>query len=344
MSYRAIDDLPDAVDAVRAFMWPFEMSRWWRLALMAFFVSGAGVGSVNVPGQLPGASIDGTGPTGTPGEGAVPTGLDGDLLLVVLAVVAVAALLGLAFAVLGSVMELALLDSLAAGRVEVRRFVRRRFRQGIRLLLFRIGLGLAGLVAGAVLVGVVAAPALALDAPGVSLVLALVAIPVFLVLGLALALANGFTTAFVAPAMVQEDLTPVPAWRRVWPVLRGNLDEMAVYVVVAFVLSVVRGIVVGIASLLAAVALLIPFGVLGIGAFALLQVAATAGLVLLVVVGALFLLALLVAVAFVRAPVVVFFRYYWLLLLGDLAPDLDLIPDVRERIRAEPGAGTPPAA
>ncbi|MEF8773373.1 MAG: hypothetical protein V5A37_01480, partial [Halobacteriales archaeon] len=246
-----------------------------------------------------------------------------------------------AFAAVGSVMELALLDSLAAERVEVRRFFRRRFRQGIRLLLFRIGLGLAGLVAGAVLVGLVAAPALALDAPAASVLLAVVAIPVFLVLGLALALANGFTTAFVAPVMVAGDRTPVPAWRRFWPVLRGNLGEMAVYVVVAVVLAAVRGIVVGIAAGLAAVALLIPFGVAGIGAFALMQSAPTVGLVVLVAVGALFLLALLVAVAFVRAPVVVFFRYYWLLLLGDLDPDLDLIPEMRERIRNRGSPGTP---
>lgn len=54
---------------------------------------------------------------------------------------------------------------------------------------------------------------------------------------------------------------------------------------------------------------------------------------MLVVVG--YLLALTVAGAFVQAPVVVVFRYYWLLLLGDLDPGLDMVPEARAAVRED---------
>ncbi|QLG60370.1 hypothetical protein HUG12_00815 [Halorarum salinum] len=99
-------------------------------------------------------------------------------------------------------------------------------------------------------------------------------------------------------------------------------------------LTALGGILVAIAVAVAALLLLIPFGILGAVGVLLLTAVPPLGAGVLAVVGLLFALATLVVVALARVPVVTYLRYYALLVLGDVDERLDLVPKRRAAIRS----------
>jgi hypothetical protein len=340
MALHAVEDVEDALAATRAFLFPFDAGRWLRLAVVAFFVGGLG----NAPTS--GFQFGGDGdPAGPGGVTATPPELTGELLAVVALVAVSVALVGLALGFVGSVMEFVLVRSLREEEVHVRRYFREHWRAGVRLFGFRLGLALLG-------AALVAVPVLALvfgtggpgaiDGPGRVLGLVLLLVPLLFLVGLVFSLVNGFTTFFVVPVMLLEGGGVLAAWRRFYGTLRAEWKEYLAFAVVTFVLTLVVavavGFVVGIVALLVVGPLALlglagavtagAFGPGGLGAVALPVLLAAAALGLLA-----FLLVAAVA-ALVQVPVVTYFRYYALLVLGDTDADLDLIPERRRRIRA----------
>jgi len=81
-----------------------------------------------------------------------------------------------------------------------------------------------------------------------------------------------------------------------------------------------------------------PFAIVGAVVYLTLSASSTVGLVLLGLVAVLFALALVVLWALVQVPVVTYLRYYALLVLGDIEPAFDIIPERREAAR---GVGGP---
>lgn len=331
----ATSDVEDAVTATRQFLWPFEWSKWWRLALVALFLGG-GTG-VSPPSFQPPTTGDAP-PVAPPGpaEPGVPfETIPPDLLALAVVIGIAAAIVGLLFAVLGAIMEFVLVESLRTERVTVRRYIGRRWRQGVRLLVFQVALGvLTFLVAGG-LVALGLAPVILADAAVLSGALLLIAVPVALMVVLLAGAVFVFTSSFVVPTMVVEDCGVLDGWRRFWPVLRRSWKEYLAYALVYVGLLIVAGIAAGIVIGIGFVVLAIPFGALGFLGVALLGTAGVAGLAFLAVVGVLFLLAVIALFAFVQVPIVTFLRYYSLLLLGDTEQTLDLIAERRATVRSE---------
>lgn len=329
MPLYAVEDLDDALDATRALLAPFDAGRWLRLALVALFVGGVGG---NVPTVSYSAGGDGGQPV-LPGEVVVPEVPDA-VLGVAVAVAVFLALLGLAFAAVGAIMEFVLVESLREEVVAVRRYWNRRWRQGLRLLAFRIGLAVLTAVVLAALAAAVLLPAMG-GAGGVAVVALLVAVPVGLLVLVVAGLVNGFTTVFVVPSMVKHGGGVLAGWRRVWPTIRAQPRQFLAYAVLGFVLGAAGGVAVGVVMGIVALLLVVPFGLLAALGVGLLGVAAPVGVVVIAVSAVLFVLALLVAAAVVRVPVLVYLRYYALLVLGDADPDLDLVAERRAAIRSE---------
>lgn len=264
--------------------------------------------------------------------------IDPGFWLLVGTVVAAVVLVGLLFLLLGSILEFVLVESLRRETVTVRRYWRRRWRQGLRLFGFRLALGLAVFSVGAVLAATVVLPLLEVGpdlATGVSVAWLVVLIPFFLVIALLVALVNAFTTVFVVPIMILGDCGVLAGWRRLRPTITAHPWQYVAYAVAGFILAVAAGFVVGIVVAVAAVALLIPLGLLAVVGFVLLGAVPLLGVVLMFVAGVAFVLAMLVAFALAQVPVAAFLRYYALLILGDVEPDLDLIPDRRAAVRAD---------
>lgn len=322
MPWHAIDAVDDALTATRRFLFPFEFATWLRLAVIVFFLG--------VTGPPTGTFDAGGGPDVGPDVGAdLPTTVpDDQLLALVVAVAIVAFLLGLAFAVVSAVMQFAFVDALVAREVHVRRYFRDRLGEGLRLFGFYVVVGLISLGVLGAFVG----PAL-LAGGGPALLSLVVAIPVFLVLALVAGVVLQLTIDFVVPAMIARDVGVVAGWRAFWPTLRGNLAQVGLYLVVRWVLGLAVGIVVAFVVGVVAVTFLFVVGVpVGLVFFAVGGLEPLV-LVLLAVVGVPALLAFLLVVAFVQVPVQTYFRYYALLVLGDLEAEFDLLGEFGREVR-----------
>lgn len=328
MALHAIDDLSDAYRATRSFLWPIEWGRWLRLALLSLFVAGAGGGGTpSANAQMPFNGGPGT-PGPTPG-GEVPMDQFGTFLsqnLGILVLIGLVALLfGLVLQWIAATFEFAFLESLRTEEVHVRQYVREFQGPGTRLFAFRVVFGLLTLlVVGGVLL-LALGPMLAGIPSAAPILLFLFMIPVFLVLGIVGSVAYTFTTAFVAPIMLMEDRGVISAWRRFWGVFKSAWTDFLVYILVGLFLMLAIGIVVGIALAVVTIALALPVVVTLIAAGPL--AAAIVGLPMAIL-G-------LLAWGLLQVPVQTYLRHWALLVLGDVEPDLDLIPDRREAVRGE---------
>jgi len=353
MALAALETVTDAIEATTDFLRPVDAGRWFRMAVVVFFVAGGG--GLSLPfnaatsatgGGAPGGGRPGAGPgTGPVSNVSLPPLAD----VLVLVAVAVAALLtvGLVVWAVGSVMEFVFVAALRSEAVRVRRQFRQHLGAGLRLFAFRLGVSLLslavlGAVGAAVAFGIVGGSPLSW---GAAQALAFVAflVPVLAVVVFVNGLVLGFTTVFVVPVMLLEDRGVLSAWRRFWPTLRGNPTEYAVYAVLGFLLSMGVGLAIGTVVGIGAVAVLIPVAILGGVVFVAAGGALTTPvLAVLGILGALYLVAVLSLAALVAVPFQTFLRYYALLVLGDTNEALDPIPEVRARIRER--GPTPPTA
>lgn len=330
MALHAIDDLDDAVAVTRSFLTPVDIRTWLKLAPITLL---AGLPGANLSGVQ--TSVNGGGTGGELPSGAVPEVVPGvDIVLLVGVLVVAAVVLALGFLLVSSVMEFVLVESLRTETVAVRRYWSRRWPQGLRLFGFRVVLGAVVLGSVLAVVGPLVLSALDLGpSVAVSGALLLVLVPLVLLLAIVAGLVNGFTTVFVVPVMMLEDCGVLAGWRHLWPTIRDRWKQYLAYAVVGVVLSATGSVVVGILVGVGTLVLLLPFGLLLALGFGLFLLAEPVGIVVLAVVGLLFLLAALVVVAVAGVPVVTYLRYYALLVLGDIEPAFDLVPDQRAAVR-----------
>jgi hypothetical protein len=146
---------------------------------------------------------------------------------------------------------------------------------------------------------------------------------------------NGFTTVFVVPIMILDDCGVIAAWRRLWASIVGAWKQYLAYAVASVILSFAAGILSSIVLGLVAVVVLIPLAVVGALAQFVIGLASTVGFVLVGVLALVFVAVMVVSWAVVQVPILVYLRYYALLVLGDVEESLDLIPDRRRRIRSD---------
>jgi MFS family permease len=339
MTLYAVDDINDAVETTKAFLWPVDWRRWVKLAVVVFFVGGAGGinangANLNVPGDASTGGASGAGGSSMPllSEALeLPSAVGAALVAAVVGVL----LLVLAFQFVGAVMEFVFVASLRDRAVEIRQYWNEHWRQGARLFGFRLALLLGGVLFIGGLVALVLLPLLGGIPGGFELLLVggIVLLPVVLILGVGAVVIGGFTTVFVVPIMLEEDRGVIDGWRRFWPTLRGQWKQYATYALVNMGLSIAAGIASTIGTLIAVVVLAIPFGLLGAVAVGLFFIAEPAGIAAGVIVAVLFVLALFAAVALIQVPIKTYLRYYALLVLGDTESDFDLIPEQRAAVR-----------
>ena len=116
MPLYALEDLDDALDATRAFLWPIDRSTWIKLAVVVFFVGGPGANlnafQYNVPADQ----------GSPPGDFPMPPDIGANIWLIIAVVIAAALLIGLLFLLIGSIMEFVLVESLRQEEVTVRQY------------------------------------------------------------------------------------------------------------------------------------------------------------------------------------------------------------------------------
>lgn len=313
MTWYAIENIEEALESTREFLFPFEWRRWAKIAVIALFAGG--FGAPNMPSNF--SSIGDQTSTYQGVDPATQTGMHGLMSsnpmtalatgshvsnaaigFVVLLVIAGAAVFG----ILSSIFTFVFYRSLLDEEIHVRQFFSRYAGKGLRLFFFRLAfvLGMLLFVAAAISSAFVSPLFLV---PGL-----LLGIPLFLLLSVFLALTN----QFIPVKMMEEDTGVIEAWSRLWPSVESEWRQVLLYVVMRFLVGMVAGIASLFASLVVLVVLGIPLTVLGVVAYIVFKPFA-------LVVLALGILAFAISVAyFIHGPVQTYFRYYALLTYHDL--------------------------
>lgn len=330
MSWYAIDCLEDAYETSKNFLLPFDKWLWLKLALIAFFTGAGGfnfpTGNFNYP------------TTFSDGGETPPPELGIDLWIIAVIVLAVIGL-ALLFGLIGGVMEFVLLDSLRNRKVRILSYFKTHFWKGLRLFLFQIGITILFIAPLFILLAALFTVAIPLG-----LISLIILIPVFIILAIVLALIQGFTYDFVAPIMLIRDVGVIPGWREFWPTLKREWKQYGVYVLIKFVATIAVGILVSIFVGLVGLILLIPFGAVGLAIMSALggleaMISTTTGIASIAILAILFILIYVPIYLLINVPVITYFKYYALLVLGDTEPVFDLIPDQREEVRTDGGEG-----
>lgn len=333
MSWYAVDAVDDAIDATRRFLFPFSLVRWTKLAIIALFIGGSSAsGNVsNLPslgGELNGPISPETGQVPT-ASGLVPSGIPPISTELLVAFAAGIAGFAVIVTIVSTVLKFVFYDALRTDEVLLWRPFKRRFLQGIRLLLFQIVVSVLIFAPFAI-----AGYGLYVTEPQIpSRVALLTAAALLLLLAfLFWILLLRFTDDFVVPIMVLENQTVLGAWSRFWPTLTAEWVQFLVYLVVYFFLalgigigqSIVTIILGGIVVALGAIVGLVVVGILGGFAAALESVIGLALLAILVVV---VILALAVVILPIRVLVLTYLTGYQLAVLGGANDSFMLLPE-----------------
>jgi len=239
--------------------------------------------------------------------------------------------------VLGAALEFPFLAWLRDGEVDTAAAVRAHLGQALGLAAFRVVVGLAGFaVTLALVISTVGTDGRLLEYAAAAGEFG----PVLALVGLVTGVVTAFTTAFVVPTMLLEDVGVLGGWRRFWATLSDAPKQFLAYAVVVAVAAYVGVILVGLLALLALIPGLLVGGLLG----AVAGVAAGTGVG--IVVGAVVVALSVVVVGLAAyALLQVFLRYYALFVLGRIDGELDLATRRRRAVEGgtDPGDDGPAA-
>jgi hypothetical protein len=336
---------------------PFRLGQWARLALVGLLAGELYSGGCNTNFQVP-TTRTGGGSDHLLRLPSLPP-MDPVLLAASIALLLIAGfVLMLLFMYVSSVFRFILFDSVVAKYCEIRRYWTRRHGAGFRLFLWQLALFVVMMVCLTILVGIPAALALAAgwwNQPSqhmVPLILGgMVLFFIFLALMICWLLVHVFTKDFVVPQMALEDVSALEAWRRFWPMLKGESGGYAGYVGMKIVMALGAAVAIGIVAGIIIVIILIPFA--GLGALAIFGGKA-AGLkwtlytiTLAIVIGSILLAIIIYAVSLISVPTTVFFPAYSIYFFAARYPKLDALlhpapPPAPYSARSELPPETPP--
>src|SRR5262249_55057558 len=134
---------------------------------------------------------------------------------------------------------------------------------------------------------------------------------------------------FVVPQMALDNVTAADGWRRLWPMIQEQQGAYAGYLGMKLVLAIAAMVAVGLASLIALVVVLVPVG--GAGA-AIFFMARSAGITwnaitisFVVAVCLVLVVFVILMLAFISVPVIVFFPAYSMHFFAERYPPLRVL-------------------
>lgn len=325
----AVDSITPALEHTKQQLFKrFQIGQWTKLAFVGLLAGELGTNGFNRSNfQLPSQG-------GAPPHFPSSLPVDHALLAALIAAVVIAALaIGIILMFVSSVMRFILFDSILTRECHIRWSWSHRLGHGWRYFAWKL-LYLVLTVAGiGVLVGIPLAlafakgwlrqpkehlPALILG--GVILFL------IFFTFFLASAVIFVLTKDFVVPQMALENIDVMEGWRRLWPMMNAEKGAYATYIVMKIVLSIVAGILIGIATLILGLILVIPSAALGLLA---VLTGKSAGLTwnphtiaLAIAIGCMLLAFFLYLVSLVSVPAIVFFPAYSMYFFAPRYPQL----------------------
>jgi len=341
MPQSAVDVIGPAFERMRRQLFaPFQLSQWFRLAIVGFLAGEMGSGG-GIGGRFPSPPSAQQGPVL---QGMrLPFG-GGLLFIVAIAfLVLLALILGIVLVYVACRMRFVLFDSVLAGRCRIREFWQRRgdvaFHYFVWQLLFLLCVAIGMVVLFGITFGFIFAMGWFTNPRSHLLPLVLVGTPallIFLVSILVIGLVQVLVKDFVVPQMAFENISVGEGWRRLWTMMKAEKGGYAGYIGMKIVLSIAAAVVLFAAFVAVFLVLLIPVG--GVGAITVLGGRA-AGLTwnpltiaIAIAVGGICLIALILIAALISVPAIVFFPAYSIQFFSERYPAL------HAALAAEPGA------
>lgn len=352
MPISAIDSIGPAFQHTKEqLLRPFRWGQWARLALVGMLAGELNSGGgCNTNFQVP---TRGGGSQHFLALPSLPSGHAGLYLALIAVLLITGFVLWLFLIYVSSVFRFILFDSVLAKYCEIRRYWTRRQGPGFRLFLWQLALFLVAITGLTILIGVPAIIAFAagwLQQPHQHMVPLILGgmVLFFVVMALIVCwlLVYVLTKDFVVPQMALEDLSALEGWRRLWPMLQGEVGGYAGYVGMKIVMAIGAAVVIGIVATIIILIILIPVG--GVSAVVVLGGIA-AGLkwnvytiTLAIVLGSILLALLIYTVALVSVPAIVFFPAYSIYFFAARYPQLDRLLHPIAPIAESPATAEPP--
>lgn len=351
MAISAGDSITLAIEHTKQQLFqPFRIVQWTKLAFVGLLAgelgaNGCNRSNFNVPRHTAATPH-------IPWPGSM--GINPELLAVLIGAALVAAFaIGIILMFIGSVMRFVLFDSIVTRECHIRQGWNHRLGPGSRYFVWKF---LYILLTGVLLLGLVGVPlAFAFSAglfrePKEHLpALALVAVFSFVVLFaflIATAVVLLLTKDFVIPQMAIEDIGVMEGWRRLWALMKADKGAYAGYVGMKIVLAIVAAGLIGIATVLLGLILVVPsvaFGILAVLTGKAAGLTWTPGTIALAVTIGLTLLAVfLYLVSLLAVPFIVFFPAYSIYFFASRYPQLNaMLYAARPAPSFPPGAAVP---
>lgn len=302
----------------------FNLNFWLKLALVVFLIGG-------------GFNLN----SGFNWSGGDKTNFNADVssyLPMIVIVIAILIVIGLVFAFIRAVCQFIFIETIASNKIELVSGFKRNLDSGFNLFLFNVGLALVSLI----LLVIAFSPIIYIIIKGTSevstlvlVVLAVAGIVIAIGIAIIMGLIETFTNDFAIVLMHKEKKGIINGWKRVFDLIKNNLKQFAVYLIVKIAIGVVAVIILGVIGIVITIIALIFILVLAIGiGVVLLGVVialglSTGALLWLLIPAIIIAIVYFMAVAYINVlitlPIPVFFRYYSILFLQHLEPTLDLI-------------------
>lgn len=300
--YYAFSGIDDAIEKTKSLLCPFNWSIWWRLAVISLFTGG--IGGMNFPASY-------TPDHGSSGMAEMFSGITEIMIWLIIIFILIAVI----FTVLSSIFQFVFVKCLSEKEFHLRKYLSENAGKGLRLFGFWAALIIAVAAVAASFVF------LALSIlEGTDLFLFIPAIGLFLLLILFVALIALFTVDFVVPIMIKDDCGVLEGWKRCWRLIRDNLSQSFVYLIMKIIISIVISLILIIAAVIVMTIVGIPFL-----ALALLSGAKIALSLINITLLALYLIIIIPVLLLISVPFTTFIRLYSLDVLGKIKPEYMMI-------------------
>lgn len=322
---------------------PIQIRLWLKLALIVFLMGLGGVGgNFNIrggSGDLPSIAED----------LQIPQWISGDVLLIAFIVIVFIVSLVLIFAYISAVFSFIFLDSVVREKTEIVAGLKRFLGNGFSLFLFRLVLGISAFLMAIMIILVSFSPLILsllgyLElSQGITLFLVifglLIAVALIIPLSVFTGLIQSFTDDFVVPVMYLRGDGLVDGWKKLIRLIKKDWLQFLLYVVINLCLHLISGIVYFILSMtvsvvclvillliaVAVVAVFLVFWALSVDVWGVLS-SISAPLLICIILFVIFISLLLsYIIILVNLPIYVFFRYYTILFIQKVDPELSII-------------------
>ncbi|MGA9529314.1 MAG: hypothetical protein WBS24_14460 [Terriglobales bacterium] len=337
MPASAVDCVQPALQHARDQLFrPFRFGQWSRLALVGFLAAELHTSSCNFNGfNLPGNSHPRR--ANEFAASPLPFGhLDpariGQFVVLIIAFVMLAIVLGIIFLYIGSVFRFILFDSVLKKHCSISEGWHRWHRAGRRYFLWQIVLLVAECLLLGVLIGVPLALAAALGwfnnagqhiARSVLGVIFLIGL--FLVFILLAAAVQLLSKDFLVPIMALEDVDFANGWSRLLIMMRPEPGRYVVYLLLKVVLAIAAAVIFGILTLVPIVVLVVPAALAVFAGYKAGIGWNVTTVSLAIVFGTMLFVGLMYLVALINVPASVFFPAFAIYFFASRYPKLDAL-------------------